>query len=652
MADSQEFPSLEAQRTAGNTKGSVGPSTTEVDRRPTGNPKPVLRNLDRGMRPAKDIRPAPRGNRIARPRGVQKTIATPLSALAENFIPRKISRKQSTPQVPTDNELDRSFAKTGLIKIETPQNSIESEIATIGMAYPTETEEPVAMADVAESSGPAVTGAGGPIVAGTQFRAVTDITGASGLKGTQAGGPVMTGTRFRTVPDVAGADGPAGTGASGPVVNGAEFWTVTEIAGASGPTGTRAGGPVVAGTRFLAVAEVYAPPEEMKGDLQGDVGRVDQNSKSPEEETGSIPLEHSGVVVGADVSGGIRKRNTPESFEIYTDPAPAWETSDEEPIRYSAHSGSPNEWSEPFNTDGTEDTEDGDAIMVGVVGSAAPWFLTGWTNYVEVEFLIDTGCQVTILATSVFEKMCKVHPEVKTRISPCTRRLMSADSSPLTVVGRINLDVVFPGLQCNMCCVVANIGSDGLLGTEALQSCLPHQLDLRTGQLWAEGRSTLQLHQQKPTPNVTGLLLTAVVLPPVVASFSISGGQLCSCALIDPNRDLTEEFGVVVGHTLVDVSTPSANFLIINPNAEEVVLPCGSRVGKLVPVSSVSVARSDLLLPTNTAVVLPDYLEDIVKGSNTSLGDTGCQSIRDLLHRYKHVFPAPGEPVTGRSQSV
>ena len=32
VADSQEFPLLEAQRTAGNTKGSAGPSTTEMDR--------------------------------------------------------------------------------------------------------------------------------------------------------------------------------------------------------------------------------------------------------------------------------------------------------------------------------------------------------------------------------------------------------------------------------------------------------------------------------------------------------------------------------------------------------------------------------------------------------------------------------------------
>ena len=40
----------------------------------------------------------------------------------------------------------------------------------------------------------------------------------------------------------------------------------------------------------------------------------------------------------------------------------------------------------------------GEAIVVGAVGLAAPWFLTGWAHDVEVEFIIDTGCQVTILA--------------------------------------------------------------------------------------------------------------------------------------------------------------------------------------------------------------------------------------------------------------
>ena len=308
----------------------------------------------------------------------------------------------------------------------------------------------------------------------------------------------------------------------------------------------------------------------------------------------------------------------------------------------------PTRRSEQSIADVQEQPEKGDAIVVGAVGSAAPWFLTGWTNDVEVEFMIDTGCQVTILATSVFERMCAADPQVRSRIRPCARRLVSADSFPLTVIGELELDVVFPGLKCVMYFVVASIGSDGLLGTEALQSCLPHQLDLRTGQLWAEGRATLQLHQQKPTPEIHGLLLMAVVLPPdseVVAPFALSGGQLGTCALIVPSRKLTEDFGVVVGHTLVDAFTCSASVLMINPNAEEIVLPCKTCVGKLVPISAVSLALSELQLPVDKVVSLPEHLEDIVEGSHPSLGETGRRLLRDLLHRYEHVFPAPGEPV-------
>ena len=92
--------------------------------------------------------------------------------------------------------------------------------------------------------------------------------------------------RFRTVNDVAEASGPAVTGASGSVGTGKGFRTVKGIAGA--------GGPVTAGTRFLTVVDVYAPFEETEGGQNGDLERVDQISKIPREETGSHPLEHSG----------------------------------------------------------------------------------------------------------------------------------------------------------------------------------------------------------------------------------------------------------------------------------------------------------------------------------------------------------------------
>ena len=84
--------------------------------------------------------------------------------------------------------------------------------------------------------------------------------------------------------------------------------------------------------------------------------------------------------------------------------------------------------------------EEGEAIVVGAVGSAASWFLTGWAEDMEVEFMIDTGCQVTILATSVFERMCAADPQVRSRLCPCGRRLVSADSSPLIVKGELELN--------------------------------------------------------------------------------------------------------------------------------------------------------------------------------------------------------------------
>ena len=112
--------------------------------------------------------------------------------------------------------------------------------------------------------------------------------------------------------------------------------------------------------------------------------------------------------VGVSVSEGSRTRSPPESSEICTNPVRIRKAVEEEPLEHSVPSGNSIGGSEPLNTDVEEETEEGEAIIVGAVGSAAPWFPTGWTNEVEVEFMIDTGCQVTILATSVFEKCVRL----------------------------------------------------------------------------------------------------------------------------------------------------------------------------------------------------------------------------------------------------
>ena len=91
--------------------------------------------------------------------------------------------------------------------------------------------------------------------------------------------------------------------------------------------------------------------------------------------------------------------------------------------------------------------------------------------------------------------------------------------------------------------------------------------------------------------------------------------------------------------------------LLVKPSSEVVVLPSFSCMGELVPVSAVSVARS-AVTPSRVDRTLPVHLEDIVVDSHPSLGSEGRARLRTILYQYGHVFPAAGEPVTGRTMTV
>ena len=224
-----------------------------------------------------------------------------------------------------------------------------------------------------------------------------------------------------------------------------------------------------------------------------------------------------------------------------------------------------------------------EAIVVGAVGSGVPWFLSGWAEGTELEFMIDTGCQVTILATSVFERMCASDPGSGLGLRPCGRHLILEDSSPSMVRGELEMTVVFPGLSCDMLLVVANIGAEGLLGMVMSSS------SARPSDRTVVGRWSV---------NASAPITNSCVLPPdseIVALVSIrssSGVQPGRCSLIEPKIALKEDYDVLVGRTLVDASQWSASVLLVNPSSEVMVLPYFLCVGELVLVSAVSVARS------------------------------------------------------------
>ena len=124
---------------------------------------------------------------------------------------------------------------------------------------------------------------------------------------------------------------------------------------------------------------------------------------------------------------------------------------------------------------------DSEAIVVEAVGSAAPWLLTGWAEGTEV------------LATLVFDRMCVSDPRMCSRLRPCGRRLVSADSSPLMVRGELDITVAFPGLSCAMVLVVVVLDLKDYWGRR------PCSRVYLTNSIYgrADGHLTLQLHQQR-----------------------------------------------------------------------------------------------------------------------------------------------------------
>ena len=66
----------------------------------------------------------------------------------------------------------------------------------------------------------------------------------------------------------------------------------------------------------------------------------------------------------------------------------------------------------------------------------------------------------------------------------------------------------------------------------------------------------------------------------------------------------------------------------------------------------VTIAQAMLIQPEATLHgPLSLHLEDIVVGCPPPLGAEG-RAVLDLLYKYNHVFPAPGDLVTGRIQAV
>jgi len=108
-------------------------------------------------------------------------------------------------------------------------------------------------------------------------------------------------------------------------------------------------------------------------------------------------------------------------------------------------------------------------------------------------------------------------------------------------------------------------------------------------------------------------------------------------------------FDVVVGRSLVRPVDWCVPVLLVNPGIESVTIPAFTElalVEQAVAIQSVTQSASP-----STQCELPLHLTRMLDDAS-ALSAQQTSELRAVLSEYAHIFPAPGTPVTGRTDAV
>ena len=172
---------------------------------------------------------------------------------------------------------------------------------------------------------------------------------------------------------------------------------------------------------------------------------------------------------------------------------------------------------------------------------------------------MDSGSAVTALSCSFYQALVRAGAPVGAlRSTP--RKLRGANGSPIDILGCSSCVVSFLGLQTEFPILVCNLSTDAIIGTDTLDSILPHTLDIKNGLLFTEGGVSLQLHRRDAALSGSVFTVGHCSIPPYSEAVlhcttrTVGGRSMPSSGLLEGLTVFAEHTGLVVGRTLVDPS--------------------------------------------------------------------------------------------------
>ena len=292
-------------------------------------------------------------------------------------------------------------------------------------------------------------------------------------------------------------------------------------------------------------------------------------------------------------------------------------------------------------------------------------FLFGVVAGQPVEWLVDTGCSTTILASHKWDQL---HPQDRPALRPYAGTLLSADSTPIQVRGCAQLTLSLQGrlLQHNI--LVASIANEGLLGLDFLNS---HGLviDFGTKEVMWEGEPVPSISRRIQTQACRIRLTEDVVIPagtrtlvPATANKPLDPAQY----LIEPLQRTPGGQPVLTGRTIVQGRGHPVPVEILNPTEEDIQLRKDTHVGIAQVVGDAEVTslaedrvrevrlgggdRGAPVRPVAQATLAPE-LQELVDAVEAPMGDDAKCQLTQLLSSNQDLFALKGQPL-GRTDLV
>lgn len=284
------------------------------------------------------------------------------------------------------------------------------------------------------------------------------------------------------------------------------------------------------------------------------------------------------------------------------------------------------------------------------------FFTDGRIENTHIEWLIDTGCTPTIIASRVYNRLSADNrPELK----EYRGILLSADDSTIKVLGRAEMNVQIGRKVMRHPILVADIGNEGLIGTDFLRT---HKmvLDFADNKVICEGE-LLVARCKEGNNRACRVSVSETVIVPAGTRTVIEGKAVKPLAsgswMVEPLFRENKDRKVMTARALIQGMGTRMPIEVMNPCEEDVVLYKHTQLGIVTRVVEPAVLctitegdPSGQKLPSLTPE-LPPELSVMLDQVEVEVTREQKQQIEQLLKENQEVFSLSGQPL-GRTELV